>query len=110
MRAIDYDTVFGGFLFDEHIMVAGSQERFARDAAHVQASATKLLVFFDQGSLQAELTRANGSNVAARPRTNDNNIKFFHRLANTVALARCRYVQTVVERAHDKEHLAKARC
>ena len=51
MRAVDHDAVLGRFLFDEHEMIARSQERFARDAAHVQASATELLVFFDEGRL-----------------------------------------------------------
>ena len=51
MRAVDYDAVLGRFLFDEHEMIARSQERFTRDAANIQTSATQILVFFDDGGL-----------------------------------------------------------
>ena len=39
-RAVNDDAVFGRFFFDEHEMVARSEERLARNAAHVQAGAT----------------------------------------------------------------------
>src|SRR4029077_13107007 len=78
MRAVNYNAVLGGFLFDKNEMIGRSQQRFARDAAHVEASATKVLVLFDQRSFQTELTGANRSNITARSRTDDNSIKFFH--------------------------------
>src|SRR6266508_4108729 len=59
-------------------MIARSQERFARDATHIEASATQLLVLFDEGGFQTELTGTDRSNITARSRANDNNIKFFH--------------------------------
>ena len=55
MRAVDYDAVLGCLLFDEHVMIARSQERLARDATHVQASAPQFLVLFDEGSFQTQL-------------------------------------------------------
>ena len=56
MRVVDHNAVLGCFPLNEHEMIARSQKRFARDTAHVEASATKLLVLFDQGSFQTELT------------------------------------------------------
>jgi hypothetical protein len=48
MRVVDHDAVLGRLLLNEHEMIARSQERFARDATHIEASATQLLVFFDE--------------------------------------------------------------
>src|SRR5204862_2971265 len=40
MRAFNDDAVFRCLFFNEHEMIARGEKRFARDAAHVQASAT----------------------------------------------------------------------
>src|SRR5206468_5127396 len=77
-RSVSDDAVLGRLLFDEREMIARGKKRFARDAAHVQASAAQLLVLFDEGSLQAELAGPDRSNITARSRANDNNIKLFH--------------------------------
>src|SRR6266487_952587 len=77
-RAIDDDAVLGRLFFDKHQVVGRCQERFARDAAHVQASATQFLVFFDESGFQAELACADCGDVATRAGADDNDIKFFH--------------------------------
>ena len=66
MRVTDHDAVLRCLLLNEHEMIARGQERFAWDAANIQASATKLLVLFHQRRFQAELPGANRSNVTAR--------------------------------------------
>ena len=83
MSAVDHNAVLGCLFFDEHEMIARSEKCFAWDTAYVQTSATQFLVFFDKGGLQPELACSDRSNVAARPRANDNNIKFFHIVSNT---------------------------
>src|SRR6202023_2009234 len=62
----------------EHEMIAGGKQRLARNAADVQTSAAEFLVLFDNGGLKAKLPGADRGDVAARPRTDDNNIKFVH--------------------------------
>jgi hypothetical protein len=78
MRAVDHNAVLGCLFFDEHEMTTRSEQRFAVNAAHVQASATKFLVLLDNGGLQSELACADRGNVATRTGASNNNIKFFH--------------------------------
>src|SRR5438270_8442942 len=78
MHAIDHDAVFHGLLFCEHEMVARREQCFARDAAYVQTRAAKLFFSFDKRCLQSELTGADRSDVTARSRANNYNVKFFH--------------------------------
>ena len=47
-RVFDHDPVLGCFLLGEHEMIARSQQRFAWNAADIQAGAAKLLVLLDQ--------------------------------------------------------------
>ena len=72
--------MFSGFLLREMQVITGSEQRFAGDAADVQAGAAEFLVFFDNRGLEPELTRANGADISARPGTNDYDIKFVHNL------------------------------
>src|SRR5260370_38972375 len=48
---LDHDAVFSRFLFCEYAMIARGEQRLARDAADVQASAAKLLVLLNNGGL-----------------------------------------------------------
>jgi hypothetical protein len=58
-------------------MIARREKRFARNATNVQAGAAQILVFLDKGGFQPKLAGANGTNITARSRADDNNIKFF---------------------------------
>src|SRR4029077_8524890 len=77
-RAVNHDAMLRRLLFDEHEMIARSQKRFARDAAHVQAGAAQFLAFLDERGLQSKLARTNRSDISAGTRANDHDIKFFH--------------------------------
>ena len=78
MCALDHDAVLLRFLFHEAEMIARREQRFARDAADVETSATELLVFFDERGFQAELTGADGRDVSAWTGADNYDIKFVH--------------------------------
>ena len=59
-------------------MIAGSEQRFARNTADVQAGPTEFLIFLDDRGLKPELARANGSHVSTWPGANNYDIKFIH--------------------------------
>ncbi len=75
---IEDDAVFGGFLFREDEMIARSEERFARDAADVEAGAAEVGVFLDEGGLESELGGTDGADIAARARADDDDVEFIH--------------------------------
>ena len=54
--------------------VGGVEQRFGRDAAHVQAGAAELGVFFDDRGLQAVLAGAHRRGVATRAAPNHNQV------------------------------------
>ena len=66
IHVADDDAVFLGFLFCKHQMIARGQERFARNAAHVQTSTAEILVLLDHGGFEAELSCANRRDIPAR--------------------------------------------
>ena len=106
-RAVDHDAVLRRFFFDEHEMIARSEKRFARDAAHVQACAAQFLVLFDKGGLQTELAGADRSNITARSRADDNNIKFFHMCCNlieNVILSEAKNLVIILSEAKNLDH------
>src|SRR5690606_990589 len=69
---------FAGFME----LVGAVQQRLGRNAAYVQAGATQgglaflALVLFDQSSLQTQLSSPNRSHIAARARTDYNDVEF----------------------------------
>ena len=75
---VEFDAVFGGFLFREDEMVAGGEERLARDAADVETGAAEFAVLLDDGGLESELGGTNGRDVAARAGADDDDVKFIH--------------------------------
>ena len=78
MCAVNHDAVFGRLFFHEHEMIARSEERFAWNAAYVEAGAAQVFVFLNERGFQPELSGTDGSNVSSRAGADDNNIKFFH--------------------------------
>ncbi len=50
------------------------QQRFGRDAAHVQACASQLVVFLDQAGLQPKLSGTESGGVSARPSADNGNV------------------------------------
>ena len=58
------------------------EQRLGRNAAHQQARAAERFLFFDDGRFQTELRGANGGDVAARPRTDDDDVVVGHRLSD----------------------------
>ena len=97
--------MLGRLFLYEHEMIARSEKRFARDAAHVQTGAAQFLLFLDKACFQSELTGADGGNITSRSGPDDYNVKFFHEylslsirennrtrnciIINTAASARC---------------------
>ncbi len=59
------DALFLG-MYEVLPHVGRMQQRFRRDAAHVQAGAAQLGIFFDNGGLEAVLAGADRGGVAAR--------------------------------------------
>ena len=51
-----------------------AQQRLGRDAAPVQADAAQIFAL-DDGGLEAELRRADGADIAARPRADDDDVE-----------------------------------
>ena len=73
----------GAFALEAHVgeivlclvqHVGGMQERFGRDAAHVQAGAAQRFAPLDAGGFQAQLGATNGGNIAARTGANHDDI------------------------------------
>jgi hypothetical protein len=58
--------------------VGGVQKRLRRDAAHVEAGAAQRLAPLDAGDLQAQLRRADGADIAAGARADDDEIELSH--------------------------------
>src|SRR5262249_7677477 len=52
----------------------GAQQRLCRNAAPVQADAAEIITFDDR-SLEAKLRRADGRDIAARTRTDDDDVE-----------------------------------
>ncbi len=72
-RIFALDAFVGGV--DEVLpKVGGMEQRFGRDAAHVQARAAELGIFFDDGGLQAVLAGAHRRGVATRAAPNHNQV------------------------------------
>ncbi len=59
---------------DEMSHFGGSQQRLGRDTAPIETDATQMLAL-NQRRLQPQLCRANGSHIATRPTTHDDQIK-----------------------------------
>jgi hypothetical protein len=69
----DYPEFLGVFEIIVHLGV--HQEGFGRDAAHMQASAAKLVILLDDGRLQAQLARANCGDITSRSAADNHHIK-----------------------------------
>ena len=65
-RAVDHDAVLRRLFFDEHEMIARREQRFARDAADVQAGAAEFLVLSRQWRFSIQAGRR-GSQRHNRP-------------------------------------------
>ena len=75
---VEHDAVFGRFLFCKNKMVAGGEQRLARDAADIEAGAAEFIVLFDDGGFESELRGADGGDVAARTGADDDDVEFIH--------------------------------
>src|SRR5664279_1836906 len=61
----------GGAIFHVVKDFGVKQQRFGRDAAHVEAGSSQVGVFFDDGGFQAQLSGADGRSVPSGPATDD---------------------------------------
>ena len=73
-----FDARLGGVVFRPGVLLAGVQERFARDAADVEAGAAECGAFFHESDLEAELLGAERADVAAGAGTDDDEIERVH--------------------------------
>ncbi len=73
-----FDPVRRRMVLGERVLFRRIQERFAGNAANVQASAAKRGAFLHQRDLEAELHRAKSAHVAARAGADDENVKGIH--------------------------------
>ncbi len=77
---VEDNAVFGGVVFCEKEMIARGEERFAWNAADVEAGAAEFAVFFDDSGFKSELRGTNGRDVAARAGADDDDVEFIHGL------------------------------
>lgn len=57
-------------------MLRAVEQRFRRDAAHVETGAAEHTVALDDGSFEAQLGTTDGGYIAARPGADDGNVVF----------------------------------
>jgi hypothetical protein len=69
---LDAERVEGMTGLGEHL--GSMQQGLGRNAADVEACAAKSRVLLDHGGLQAKLSRLDGADIAARSRSDDNDV------------------------------------
>ena len=73
--AAEFDAVGGGVRAGEDKLLGGMKQRFAGDAADVEASAAEGAAFVDEGDFEAELRGAKRADVAARAGADDDQVE-----------------------------------
>ena len=68
--------MFAKAVFCNAIVFRRFQKRLARDASHIEADPSGAGVSFDAGRLHAQLGRADGGNISARPGADHDQIEF----------------------------------
>ena len=69
------DTLIGGVMFRPDQVFARVKQRFAGDAADIQAGAAERRTLLDQGHFNPKLCSAKGADIPARPGADDDQIK-----------------------------------
>ena len=75
-EALDHHAMARQGLAGMGVFLRRLQQRLGGNAADIEASAPERRVLFHAGGFQAELRRADGGDIPARPRANDHNIEF----------------------------------
>ena len=72
-----FDAVLGKSLFGKVIVLAGVEQRLARNAAHPQAHAAEALLLFHTGNPHVELGCPHRRHVTTGTAADDHEIEFF---------------------------------